>query len=270
VRDAEGALNHWFGLVRDVTTARRLARESSERERLAAVALLAAGMAHEINNPLASVTSNLEWLAATLPSARPARGAGPAPLSSVSAALVDALAGAERVETTIQHLALLSGIEYSQRELLDVRLLLDAALHELEPVFSGGIQIKREYAEAAPVFVSQRRLKQTFLILLTNAAQSIAPDCEPRVVTVRTFAGDPIRIEIEDTGSGVSPELERVLFHPFITTKPLGVGKGLGLYLAKTIVESAGGRIGFRAAQPRGTTFWVELPVAAASAGATR
>jgi nitrogen-specific signal transduction histidine kinase len=90
VRDHSGVLGYWFGQVRDVTIARRLAREGSERERLAAVALLAAGMAHEINNPLASVTTNLEWLAATLPSARAgfARGSqSGSTLSSVSAAL---------------------------------------------------------------------------------------------------------------------------------------------------------------------------------------
>jgi signal transduction histidine kinase len=263
VLDHSGALSYWFGLVRDVTVARRLAREGSERERLAAVALLAAGMAHEINNPLASVTTNLEWLAATLPSSRPGSGLGGqggSALSSVSAALVDALAGAERVETTIQHLALLSGIEYSQRELLDVRLLLDASLHELEPLFSGGIQIRREYADMPPVFVSERRLKQAFVNLLANAAQAIAPDSTERTVTVRTFAGERVRIEVEDSGTGVPTELARVLFHPFVTTKPMGVGKGLGLYLAKTIIEAAGGEIGFRAAEPRGTLFWVELP----------
>jgi signal transduction histidine kinase len=263
VRDPAGALNYWFGLVRDVTVARRLAREGSERERLAAVALLAAGMAHEINNPLASVTTNLEWLAAMLPSGS-ARAGGGAPqsasaLASISAALVDALQGAERVETTIQHLGLLSGIEYSQRELLDVRVLLDASLQELEPLFTA-IQVRREYADMPPVFVGERRLKQAFVNLLANAAQAIPPGSAERTVTVRTMAGERVRIEIEDSGSGVPSELAHVLFHPFVTTKPMGVGKGLGLYLAKTIIQTAGGQIGFRAATPRGTVFWVELP----------
>ncbi|HWA75628.1 MAG TPA: PAS domain-containing sensor histidine kinase [Polyangiaceae bacterium] len=270
VRDPAGELNHWFGIVRDITALRRQARDRSERERLAAVALLAAGMAHEINNPLASVTTNLEWLAATLPNARSplAKGAvqNPSALSAVSAALVDALAGAERVEATIQHLGLLSGLEYSQRELLDVRLLLDAALHELEPLFAGGIDIQREYADMPPVFVSERRLKQAFVNLLANAAQAIPPDATTRTVTVRALAGERVRIEIQDSGSGVPTELAAALFHPFVTTKPMGVGKGLGLYLAKSIIETAGGEIGFHAAKPRGTTFWVELPRADPSA----
>jgi C4-dicarboxylate-specific signal transduction histidine kinase len=115
-----------------------------------------------------------------------------------------------------------------------------------------------------PVFVSERRLKQAFVNLLANAAQAIAPESTERTVTVRTFAGERVRIEVQDSGSGVPAELARVLFHPFVTTKPMGVGKGLGLYLAKTIVETAGGEIGFHAGESRGTVFWVELPRAEA------
>lgn len=263
IRDDAAQLTHWLCTLRALRNERESARARSEHERLSAVTLVVAGLAHEINNPLASITTNLEWLVTSLASTRPGQ---PPPrqseLASLSAALVDALAGAERIEATVRQLQALAGTRYEAAELLDVRVLLDAALHEIEPLFGGSIELRRSYAEVPPIRGLQGQLRQAFAQLLSNAAQSITPDCARRVVEVRAETRERVRIEIDDSGSGIAPEVQAELFRPFVTTKPLGWGKGLGLFIARSSIEAAGGTIGFESLTGGGTRFWVELPIA--------
>jgi signal transduction histidine kinase len=262
VRDASAALTHWWCSLRERAAEHECARARAEHERLEAVTLLAAGLAHEINNPLASITTNLEWLVATLPTLRPSQPAVRANQApALSAALVDALAGAERIEAAVRLLHALTGVQHEAHELLDVRVLLDAALHEIEPLLSAGIDVRRDYAEIPLVVGGQGRLRHAFAQLLSNAAQAITPECARRVIDVRVrMRGSTVRIEIDDSGSGVAPHVHDHLFRPFITTKPLGLGKGLGLYLARASIEAAGGSIAFEALSGGGTRFFVELP----------
>jgi signal transduction histidine kinase len=266
VKEADGRVSQWLGLVRDVSVLRASTERERDGERLKAVAQVVAGMAHEINNPLASVTSNLEWLAATLPKLRPLPQTGALAqqqtMSSVSAALVDALAGAERIETTLANLTLLLGVEYAQREIADVRLLLEGALHEIGPLLPENVSVVREYAEVPPVFIGERRLNQAFIALLANAIQAMATDEGQHRLVVRTSFAERVRIEIEDDGEGIDPSVAPRLFRPFVTTRPPGAGKGLGLYLTKNIVEAAGGSIGFHPREAGGTVFFIELPPA--------
>jgi signal transduction histidine kinase len=255
-----------MGLLRDESSERRRLQATIDREKLLAAELLAAGMAHEINNPLATVTTNLEWLAATLPALvvkeAHEQTPGPSSIGPVSAALVDALAGAERIEATVRFLSMLSGLQDPHRELLDVRLVLESALTELEGQLERDIAIVRNYSDVAAVLASEQRLKQAFVNLLVNAAQSIGKDSTSRCITLSTLGQSRVRVEIADSGSGVAEVVRDRLFTPFVTTKALGVGKGLSLFVCKTIVESAGGEVGFRTTPGRGSTFWLELPAA--------
>lgn len=261
VRDASGSLTHWLCTLRERAAEQESTRERSEHERLSAVTLLAAGLAHEINNPLASITTNLEWMVATLPSLRPSQTTPrPNQAPALSAALVDALAGAERIEAAVRQLHALTGVQHEAHELLDVRVLLDAALHEIEPLLSGSIQVRRDYAEVPLVLGGQGRLRQAFAQLLSNAAQAITPECPRRIIDVRARGGANVRVEIDDSGAGVAPHVRDDLFRPFVTTKPLGLGKGLGLFLARASVEAASGNIGFTALAGGGSRFWIELP----------
>ena len=266
VRGDGGGSTRLFGFLRE-TTPEAEDRARWDQERLAAAARLAAGLLHEVNNPLASVTTNLEWLATALPGLGATTGpiqSRTQTLATVSAALVDALTGAERVETSIENLSLLSGINYTGRELLDLRSVLDAVLTGLEPLIGQEIQIERRYADDVPlVFASERRLRQALASILTNAAQSLEPMKGPRVIVVRVSANASMLIEIDDNGPGIAEEHRENLFHPFFSTKPPGIGKGVGLYLARTIVEASGGQIGFTPLE-RGARFWIELPRASA------
>jgi signal transduction histidine kinase len=261
-----GDIDHWLALVRSAEAPDGQDHPRVEDGRVASAARLAAGMTQEINTPLASLTSNLEWLVATLPrfaSGRTAGVASPPSLESVSAALVDALAGAERVESMVRYLSILSGIEDSRRELSDVRVLLDSALRELESLLPSGLAIERDYAEVPPVFASEQRLRQAFMNLLSNAAHAVETQPDGRRIILRTRGTERVRVEIEDSGSGLSASIASRVFRPFVTTKPLGVGKGLGLFLCKTIVEAAGGSVGFDSPPGRGAMFFIELPSAA-------
>ena len=263
VRDDTAQLTHWLCTLRSLEREHESARARSEHERLSAVTLVVAGLAHEINNPLASITTNLEWLVTSLGSVRPGQTAPRQnELAALSAALVDALAGAERIEATVRQLQALTGTRYEAAELLDVRVLLDAALHEVEPLLGGSIEVRRSYAEVPPIRGVQAHLRQAFAQLLGNAAQSITPSCPRRVVDVRVANQERVRVEIDDSGSGIAPEVHAELFRPFITTKPLGWGKGLGLFIARASIEAAGGTIGFQGLDGGGTRFWVELPIA--------
>ncbi len=263
VRESRGKPARAFGFLREVTAQPGDGRSELDRERLAVAARLAAGLLHEVNNPLASVTTNLEWLAAALPGL----GATTGPvhlrsqnLATVSAALVDALTGAERVEASIENLSLLSGINYSGRDHLDLRVLLDAVLAELQPMLDG-VRIERDYADEVPlVYASERRLRQAFANLVLNAAQALERVTGPRVITLRVGGSDRLLVEIQDSGPGISAEHQRQLFDPFFSTKPAGIGKGIGLYLARTIVEANGGTIGFVPAPSSGALFRIELP----------
>lgn len=266
VRHPPAGREHWMGVLRDESSERRNLQTIIDREKLLAAELLAAGMAHEINNPLTTVTTSLEWLAATLPALVvtevKAQTPRPSAIGPISAALVDALAGAERIEATIRYLSMLSGLQDPHRELLDVRLVLESALTELEGQLEGDIAMVRNYSHVAPVLASEQRLKQVFVNLLVNAAQAIGKDSASRCITLSTLGQSRVRVEIQDSGSGVAEVVRDRLFAPFVTTKALGVGKGLSLFVCKTILESAGGAVGFRTTPGHGSTFWVELPAA--------
>ena len=133
---------------------------------------------------------------------------------------------------------------------------------ELEGQIEQDVTVQREYADVPPVMASEQRLKQAFVNLVLNAAQAIGPRATERIITLRVTGGARVRVEVEDTGSGVAPEIEPRLFSPFVTTKPPGLGKGLGLFLCRRILEAAGGGVGFSPREGGGATFWVELPSA--------
>jgi len=230
--------------------------------RLSVAARLAASLSHEINNPLASLTSNLEWLVTTLGGANLTVDDGDSTdPRQISAALVDALAAVEHIDSAMQQLALLTGgTSASHAEVLDVRELLESALADLEGRVGRDVQVIREYGHCPPVLADAKRLKHAFSSLLYNAAQALST--EPRVILLRVRADHMVRVEITDSGPGVPAEVRDQLFEPFVTTRPLGAGKGLGLYFCKSIVEALGGSVGFSSTEGVGSTFWVELPPA--------
>jgi PAS domain S-box-containing protein len=245
-----------LGSAEDITERRELERRLVAADRLAAVGTLAAGVAHEINNPLAFTVANIEAAIESLP--RPASHAR----DSLAAALEDALDGAQRIAAIVRHLRLFARPEAATKGPVDIRKVLDATIQIAWNEVRHRARLRREYDEIAPVLADEGRLGQVFLNLLVNAAQAIpegAIDEHEISVTTRLEEASVI-VEIRDTGFGIAPEVLPRIFDPFYTTKPVGVGTGLGLSICHGIVTSLGGDIRVESALGRGTTFRVRLP----------
>jgi signal transduction histidine kinase len=240
---------------------RRLHATQAETERLAALGTLAAGVAHEINNPLAYVAANLAFVAGAIdaPDAKSA--------AQVREALAEAREGCERIRQIVRDLQLFSRAEDAgdDGELVDVRAVLDSSANVVANEVRARAKLVKEYAADVPaVSANATRLGQVFLNLILNAAQAV-PEGEPdkhEVRLVARAAGEQVIVEVRDTGQGIRPEVRARIFDPFFTTKPVGVGTGLGLSIAHRIVTALGGDLDVESEPGHGATFRVRLPAA--------
>ena len=233
-----------------------------QSERMAAVGTLAAGVAHEINNPLAYVIGNLEFLGRAMK----ASGDGVAGDARLTEALADARDGAERVRRIVGDLGSFSrSPEEAVTGPVDVHQTIEHAVSVAANEVRHRAQLVRRFAEVPPVLADPSRLEQVFLNLIINAAQAIpVGDAEGNriVIETRRGSGDTVEIRIHDTGSGMSAETQARAVEPFFTTKPQGEGSGLGLYVCQSIVGAFGGALTFQSQEGDGTTAVVTLPVA--------
>ncbi|HEY6879686.1 MAG TPA: response regulator [Polyangiales bacterium] len=246
---------------------KRLAARAVELERIRALGLLVAGVAHEINNPLTYVLGNLE-----LASARQ-RQMLATPDRSLSAGaklfenIESARDGAERIAFIVRLLSTFVRGSSDETQEIDVLRALDAAARLAMQHIRTRARLKLELSSLPPVRANEARLAQVFLNLLINAAQAIpegTPDQhEIRVSTLQE--GDRIVITIKDTGCGIAPELTARIFEPFYTTKPADQGTGLGLSISRDVIVSFGGAISVESELGKGATFRIALPIAGAN-----
>jgi signal transduction histidine kinase len=235
-------------------------------ERMASVGTLAAGVAHEINNPLAIVVGNLDVAMERLADLRRV-GAG---LSEIEQPLHDAQEAAERVRVIVRDLKMLSRSgDEEHHGPVDIHRVLDSALRMASNEIRHRARLVRQYSELPPVEGNEARLGQLFLNLVINAAQSIAEGRaeanEIRIVTAR--AGErEVAVEVHDTGCGIPRESLKQIFDAFYTTKPIGIGTGLGLAICHRIVTSHGGTIAVESEVGSGTVFRINLPVSRSQA----
>jgi signal transduction histidine kinase len=243
-------------------------------DRMASLGTLAAGIAHEINNPLTYVIANLQLLEEEMPrllresstSVEPPGSTPPALLhrfNEVSARLHDALEGAERIRGIVLHVKTFSRAGDEHRTYVDVRSILDSAIKVVFSEIRQRARLVKEYGHTPLVLANPGQLGQVFLNLLLNAAHAIDDEDPQRNViriATRTTPTGQVLVEISDTGRGIPPELQPRIFDPFFTTKPVGVGSGLGLSICYGIVSSLKGTIAVESAVGRGTTLRVQLP----------
>jgi len=256
-------------LARDVTESRRMEERLRLSDRMAGVGTLAAGVAHEINNPLAYVIGNLQFVLERLePLLEGAEGerVPVTMLEGLAEALRDASEGAGRVRHIVRDLKTFSRGDEESTRALDVRPVLESALSVCLNEVRHRARVRRELGEVARVVANEARLGQVFLNLLVNAAQAI-PDgqVERNEIALRTFADEKghVVVEVSDTGSGIASEHLERLFDPFFTTKPVGVGTGLGLSICHGIVSGLGGEIQVDSQVGKGTRVRVVLPAVA-------
>ncbi|HTO68259.1 MAG TPA: ATP-binding protein [Myxococcota bacterium] len=271
LRDGRGADTGLAVVVRDLREIEALQRRLVLSGRMAAVGQLAAGVAHEVNNPTAYVRSNIlllreywENAARLLPQEDRADPDDKRAIFADGVELIDeSLEGVERISSIVQQIGRFSRDDAGAHELADLSRILDAALRMARPRLREAIELVRSDAALQPIECAPRQLEQVFLNLLLNAADAIGGRGTIRVSTAQD--GLRARVEVADDGSGIAPaDLARV-FDPFFTTKPVGQGTGLGLAISYEIVQRHGGEIEVRSELGRGTVFSVWLPLAPGS-----
>jgi signal transduction histidine kinase/CheY-like chemotaxis protein len=250
---------------------RRTQEQLVVADRRVSIGRLAAGVGHEINNPLAYVSGNLEWLGEELETqlrALRASDAEPAliatALDEMASVVRESLDGTDRVRRIVQQLRTFSrGDDEDRKVPLDVTQALEVAIDMGRHETKHHARLVRRYGRAPAVRANPVQLAQVFLNLLVNAAQAIrkgAPDENEICIEVSTDADGWVAVDVSDTGGGIAPDVLPRLFEPFFTTKPPGVGTGLGLSVSRGIVRGLGGDILVRSAPGVGSTFTVRLP----------
>jgi PAS domain S-box-containing protein len=255
-------------VARDVTERAEFQERLLERDRMAAIGTLSAGVAHEINNPLTYLLVNLEHVLRRLraasasddPIAELEEGAGGVP--ALVQALQQAVDGANKVRQIVRDLLTFSQGSVEQRGGVDVRGIVESATQMAWHELRHRARLVKSLGEVPPVDANEARLGQVFLNLLVNAAQAIpegrADNNEVRVVT-RTDEQGNVVVEVSDTGTGIPRENLTRVFDPFFTTKG-ETGTGLGLSISHGTIRSLGGDIKVTSETGRGTTFHVTLP----------
>ena len=250
-------------LARDVTEQKKMQARLLQAERLASMGPLAAGVGHEINNPLGYLILNLQTIASLLP-----RESGDTvtlrrdALSQLSDAVRMAREGAEHVRKIVQDLRTFSRAEHAPRGGVDVRMILDFSLKMAIREPFPGLHVATHYENTPPVDAPEGRLVQLFVNLLTNAVQAMPTDRldgNEISVVARADGGARVVVEVRDNGRGVPPDALGRIFDPFFTTKP-GVGTGLGLSICYHIVTTLNGEISVESNEGGGTVFRVALP----------
>jgi PAS domain S-box-containing protein len=255
---------HCIATVRDVREQLRV----EATERLASLGTLAAGVAHEINNPLAYVLGNLAFVRESLES--PAFGEVG---DEERRALAEAIHGSERVRDVVRSLRAYSRPGHGPRVRIDVAAELSGALRLVGNTIRHRARVVEQLGDVPDVFARPNELGQVFVNLLVNAGQAIRPDSDGDgeiVVRCYTAPDGRVSVEVADNGVGIPPEVQHRVFEPFFTTKPIGDGTGLGLSICQGIVLRLGGVIAFESEPGVGTRFTVYLPAAGAEKDAAK
>ncbi|OIP30494.1 MAG: hypothetical protein AUK47_24940 [Deltaproteobacteria bacterium CG2_30_63_29] len=288
MRGASGEIEAFTVVAEDITEAEQMRALLAQSDRLATVGLLAAGVAHEINNPLAYVLYNLESLIDDLPRVLDAlrrstdmgskrlgdtqwaelMGAGheflsPAALDDLNERLKQAFEGSTRIRDIVRGLGTFSRVQEERLAPTELMHPIEAAISMASNEIKHRARLVKEYGKSESIMASDGKLAQVFLNLLINAAHAIPEGAvEANEIRVRTWQrGGEVFAEVHDTGQGISREHIPHLFEPFFTTKKGGRGTGLGLAISKRIIDGYDGSIEVSSEIGKGTSFVVRLPV---------
>jgi two-component system NtrC family sensor kinase len=268
----------------------RLQAQIIHSEKMASLGQLAAGVAHELNNPagflygnmdiLKGYVTQLEKLLASYEKVALAPDASPLIMSlktehnseqifsDLYSIISDCLEGAERIRDIVQNLRLFSRLDEAEFKQINLSEGIESTIRLLSGYFmSSRIRLHREYDELPPVGCYAGQLNQVWMNLLSNAAQAIADRGEICIST--GLEDDWVVVKISDTGSGIPEDQLLRIFDPFFTTKAVGEGTGLGLSISYGIIERHGGTISVASRMGHGTTFTVKIPLSLPAPGST-
>jgi two-component system cell cycle sensor histidine kinase/response regulator CckA len=275
LRDAAGQLAGAIGVCTDVTEKRRLQNRLIQDDRVRAMGTTAASVAHEINNPLTYVLFGLE--SAGLELADLSTGLDRAFLTGDESAtksalrgialareyLGQAVAGADRIRQVTRDLSTFIRRDDERVAPIDVAAATRSAMKLVRKEIEARAQLIEDIGPSSYVLMNEARLVQVLVNLLVNAWQALpSPDPLRHVIGVRTGnENSQALIEIWDSGTGVPPQLREEIFEPFVTTKSVGAGTGLGLFVCRNIIHSSEGRITVHDGPNGGALFRIQLPV---------
>jgi PAS domain S-box-containing protein len=240
---------------RDVTERMRLRQQLLTADRMASIGMLAAGVAHEVNNPLAYVLNNIEIAVKEL-----------TPLGESTRASRDALGialeGVDRIRTIVRELLELARVDDAAVGPVDVRAIVESTVALAAQKISERARLETHYAPVPLARGTAARLGQVLLNLLTNALEAMPPgsmETNRLRVSVRHSAAGGVVVEVSDNGVGIARENAARVFDPFFTTKSSGSGTGLGLAISQRLVAELGGELAFESVPDLGTTFSLTL-----------
>jgi len=252
-----------------------------QQEKMASVGQLAAGVAHEINNPMGFISSNLGSLSKYLErlaefiATQSAALDNPEAVPQVAEArkklkidyviqdtrdlIAESLDGADRVKKIVQNLKSFSRVDQAEEQPADLNECLETTLNIIWNELKYKTTVHKEYGELPRLKCFPQQLNQVFMNILVNGAQAIEKQGE---ITIRTWAeAGAVKVAISDTGGGIPADKVKRIFEPFFTTKPVGKGTGLGLSICYDIVKKHDGEILVDSVEGSGTTFTVVLPI---------
>ena len=269
-------------LAKQKATLERLQAQMVHNEKMASLGQLAAGVAHELNNPAGFVFGNMELLQDYLAQLNKLlsvydRIALPEDssisvaemkteirydrlMTDLSSIASDCREGAQRICDVVKNLRLFSRLDEAELKHVDIHEGIDSTLRLLSRYYTaGGVQLLKDYGELPRVTCYAGQLNQVWMNLLINAAQSVTENGEVKITT--EVDGDSVVVTISDTGKGIPEEELTRIFDPFFTTKPVGEGTGLGLSISYGIIERHEGTITVKSTLGVGTDFRVRIPV---------
>lgn len=263
-------------VAEQVETLKLAERQLYQAEKLASVGQLAAGVAHEINNPIGFIRSNLSTASAYVEDISKLRG----PVAGGDAAkiaavwkqgdmnfmlddfrelLEESIVGADRVSRIVADLKTFSSIEQGQEERIDLNESIRTVCNVAGNRIYQNAELKLELGELPPLLCQPGRINDMLLAMLLNAVQAVGEHGVIRIATA--LEGRQIRIDIADNGCGIPPEHLSRIYDPFFTTREVGAGTGLGLTVCRDIVRAHGGSIDVDSRVGGGTTFTIRLPL---------
>ncbi len=261
--EAQALLDTVERLLRSREQARQQVH-SAEVDRMSALGVLAAGLAHEINNPLAFVIGNLELAHKRCLHLRGQLTGQALEAAQTLAFLMDqAQHGAQRIAAVVRGVSTFARPGMEQEVAMDVQDVLESSLQLVANEIRHQAVLERDYAPVPLVVGNPAKLGQVFLNLLINAVHAIGEGkaSQHRIrVSTQLTQEEQVMINVADTGTGIAPELLSRIFDPFFSTKEVGAGMGLGLAISQRLVSSMGGSIKVESAPGQGTTFSVLLP----------
>jgi signal transduction histidine kinase/ActR/RegA family two-component response regulator len=258
--------------IRDATDEREREIGRLQSEKLASIGMLAAGVAHEINNPAAFVLANIEALTGHMrliedklrevPDTHVARASLANLLFEANAILQESKEGMARIQRIVRDLGSFSHADEDVNVPISVNAAVESALTMLRNELKYRARVEQDLRATRLVLASAPRLGQVFLNLISNAVQALEEaDVKRNLVRVRSFdEGDHVVVEVSDNGPGITPEAAPRIFESFFTTKPRGMGTGLGLPISLGIVRSLGGELLVDSEPGQGATFRVRIP----------